>query len=191
MTEQERTLIAGCVKGEKAAWDAFVLQYSKLVYDTVIRTLRLYHAQMDDSFKDDLYQDFFVALAANDFHKLRQFKGLNSCTLASWLKAIANRLTIDFLRKLKNPTVELMENFPADQLNSAETLLDREQERLLYQAIDGLSNRDKLLISLHFRKGLGPEEIATIMHISVPAFYTQKSRLLDRLREILKESGAL
>jgi hypothetical protein len=35
MTEQEKTLLAGCVKGEKAAWDAFVKQYSNLVYHAI------------------------------------------------------------------------------------------------------------------------------------------------------------
>jgi len=45
MTEQEKTLLAGCLKGEEPAWDAFVLQYSNLVYNSIIRTLNLYHAQ--------------------------------------------------------------------------------------------------------------------------------------------------
>jgi hypothetical protein len=45
MTEQEMTLIAGCVKGEKAAWDAFVLQYSRLVYHSIKKTFSLYHAE--------------------------------------------------------------------------------------------------------------------------------------------------
>ncbi|MGH7835932.1 MAG: hypothetical protein ACREQK_19970 [Candidatus Binatia bacterium] len=32
MIDKERTLLAGCMQGDKAVWDAFVLQYSALVY---------------------------------------------------------------------------------------------------------------------------------------------------------------
>jgi hypothetical protein len=32
MTEQENLLIAGCLRGDKSAWDGFVQQYSNLVY---------------------------------------------------------------------------------------------------------------------------------------------------------------
>ena len=45
MTEKEQTLIAGCLRSEKAAWDSFVLQYSNLVYHTIKKTLSLHHAE--------------------------------------------------------------------------------------------------------------------------------------------------
>ncbi len=43
MTEDEQTLIAGCVHGDKAAWDVFIEQYSNLVYHTIKKTFSLYH----------------------------------------------------------------------------------------------------------------------------------------------------
>lgn len=45
MTDKEKGLLAGCQNGEKAAWDALVLQYSSLVYHTLRKTLALYHAE--------------------------------------------------------------------------------------------------------------------------------------------------
>ena len=39
MTDKERTLIAGCLKADKAAWHAVVEQYSSLVYHTIKSTL--------------------------------------------------------------------------------------------------------------------------------------------------------
>src|SRR5262245_45936068 len=38
MTKEEKTLIAACVNGDKAAWDAFVQQYGGLVYHTIYKT---------------------------------------------------------------------------------------------------------------------------------------------------------
>jgi hypothetical protein len=42
MTEQEKTLLAPCVSGNKTAWHHFVQQYSSLVYHTIRKTLASY-----------------------------------------------------------------------------------------------------------------------------------------------------
>jgi hypothetical protein len=57
MTEKEKTLIAGCLRNEKAAWDSFVLQYSNLVYHTIKKTLIRHHAEPHADVVEDLYQD--------------------------------------------------------------------------------------------------------------------------------------
>ena len=66
MTESERTLIAGCLRSEKAAWDSFILQYSNLVYHTIKKILILHHAEPRADLVEDLYQEFFVSLLRNE-----------------------------------------------------------------------------------------------------------------------------
>jgi len=51
MTEAEQILLAGCIHGDKTAWNSFVIQYSKLVYYTVRKTLTLHNAEC----RDDMY----------------------------------------------------------------------------------------------------------------------------------------
>jgi hypothetical protein len=58
MTEKEKTLIAGCLRSEKAAWDSFVLQYSNIVYHTIKKTLNFHHAEPRADLVEDLYQEF-------------------------------------------------------------------------------------------------------------------------------------
>ena len=188
MTEQEKTLIAGCVKGEKTAWDAFVQQYSNLVYHTIRKTLTLHHTESRDEVIEDLYQEFFISVLQNNCRKLSQFRGDGGCSLASWLRVVVSRLTIDFLRKQAAPTVEVTEAFASDEADASDSLIDREKEMSLSQALDGLSPRDRLIIQLSFRQALPPEEIAAILKMSVGAVYTQKSRILDKLREILRKN---
>ena len=182
MTEAERKLLAGCVAGEKAAWDAFVLQYSNLVYHTIRRSLTLHHTVGRDEVVEDLYQECFVALLRDDCKKLRQFKGDRGCTLASWLRVVVSRQTIDFLRKQTTPTVEVSETLASDQPEASDALINREEENSLNQALKALSARDRLIVELSYRQGLPSEEAATILKISVGAFYTQKSRVLAKLR---------
>jgi len=183
MTEQEKTLIAGCIKGDKATWDGFVQQYSNLVYHTIRKTLTLHHTESRDEMVEDLYQEFFISILQNNCRKLAQFRGDGGCTLASWLRVVASRLTIDFLRKERHPEVEVTETIASDQPGAPDLMLDREQADLLSRSIDSLSSRDRMIIELFYQQALPSQEIASILKISVGALYTQKSRILDRLRQ--------
>jgi len=183
--EQYRTLIAGCVNGDKAAWDEFVRQYSKLVYHTIYRTLARHHTSDVQSVAEDLFQEFFVSCLRDDCKKLRQFRGDRGCSLASWLRVIASRLAIDFLRQQRPPEEEVTDAIASGRQGIGESLIAREQEEYLAKAIEALPDRDRLLIDLAFRQELGAEQIAALLQISVGAVYTQKSRLLDKLRETL------
>ena len=129
MTEKEKTLLTGCLKGEKAAWDAFVLQYSSLVYHTIKKTLSLYHCDSSSNPVEDLYQDVFVSLLRDDFRKLRQFRGDRGCSLASWIRVLAARLTIDFLRKQGVAFVEASDAVASNDPDPAESLINEEQEK--------------------------------------------------------------
>jgi RNA polymerase sigma factor (sigma-70 family) len=192
MTEKEKTLIAGCLRNEKAAWDSFVLQYSNLVYHTIKKTLIHHHVETRADLVEDLYQEFFISLLRNDYKKLRQFKGAHSCSLASWLRLLTVRLTIDFLRK-QAPTSggvaggAMSRHIP----DAAEPLLNEQQQSLLNQAIQTLSPRDRILLDLCYRQALAYEEIARLLNTSVNAVYAQKSRVLEKIREAVRRSGAL
>jgi len=191
MTEQERNLLAGCLQREKAAWDAFVLQYSGLVYHTIKKTFILYHTAPRTDQVEDLFQEFFLSILRDDFKKLRQFKGERRCSLASWIRVIAARLTIDFLRKQESSKVEVTNNIPLEGSDPPLAVTQREEEEMLLQTLQSLSPRDRIFIDLCFRQGLPPDDIAAILKISVNAVYTQKSRILDKLRETLKKIKAL
>ena len=186
MTEAEKTLIAGCLHGDKAAWDGFVLQYSGLIYHTIRKTAAFHRAETPQDFADDLFQEIFLALVKDEFLQLRKFRGDRDCTLASWLRMIAARRTIDQLRKLSRPAnsaEELLYNQITEESDS-DTIDDQLQE--LNKALSELPSRDRILIDLCFRQNLPVQDVAAILHLSVGAVYTQKSRILAKLREALK-----
>lgn len=191
MTEKEKNLISGCLREEKSAWDAFVLQYSDLVYHTIKRTFNLYHTEARQDSVEDLFQEFFLSLIQENFKKLHQFRGDRGCSLASWLRVVASRRTIDYLRGQKQRDVEATESLSAEQPDPPDFFLNDEQEALLSKALEALSPRERILINLMYRQDLSPDDIASILKISVGALYTQKSRLLAKLREILEKSAAL
>lgn len=57
-----------------------------------------------------------------------------------------------------------------------------EQDAMLARAIESLPARDRMIIELTYHQALSPQEIASILKVSVGALYTQKSRILERLR---------
>ena len=191
MTDKDKTLIAGCLKGEKAAWDTFVQQYSNLVYHAIKKTFCLYHTEPRTEQIEDLYQDFFLAIVRDDFKKLRQFRGDQGCRLASWLRVIAGRLTIDFLRRKEPSQIEATDAVARDGLDQTDSLINENQEKLLTQALLALSSRDRMIVDLCYRQDLPVEEVAAILRTSVSAVYTNKSRVLDKIRAILRTSGFL
>jgi len=191
MTEKEKTLIAGCLRSDKAAWDSFVLQYSNLVYHTIKKTLNVHHAEPRADLVEDLYQEFFVSLLRNGHKKLRQFRGAHDCSLASWLRLLTARLTIDFLRKRASTSHEIAGSMSLESSDPAEPLINEQQQSLLNQAIQTLSPRDRILLDLCYRQALASEQIAALLKTSVNAVYTQKSRVLEKIREVLRRSGAL
>jgi RNA polymerase sigma factor (sigma-70 family) len=191
MTDKEQALIQGCLRSEKASWDSFVLQYSNLVYYTIKKTLLRHHTDSRADTVEELYQEFFVSLLRDECKKLRQFKGLRDCSLASWLRIVTTRLTIDFIRKQALPAGELANAIARDSPDPAEPLINEEQQKLLNQAIQSLSARDRVLLDLCYRQLLASDEVAQILKISVNAVYAQKSRVLEKIREVLRKSGAL
>ncbi|HEV8721301.1 MAG TPA: sigma-70 family RNA polymerase sigma factor [Candidatus Binatia bacterium] len=190
MTQREKNLLAGCIRGDKASWDAFVLQYSALVYHTIRKTFVTFHAETKSDLVDDLFQEFFLAIVRDDFKKLRQFRGDTGCSLASWLRVVAARMTIDFLRKQGSSKSEPNpQTVPND--DPAASLIIREEERALGDAVKSLSSRDQIFLDLCFVRALPPEDIAAILKTSVNAVYTQKSRILEKKSARRKKSQSL
>ena len=187
MTNQEKDLLAGCLRRQKVAWDAFVLQYSPLVYHTIRKTLAFYHAEVGPDVAEELFQEFFVALLRDDLKKLRQFKGSRGCSLASWLRVVTARLTIDALRKQKPSELELVEALFVDSSDPAMSFFQEKRYESLFNALQTLPSRDRLLLDLYYCQALPPEEVAAILETSVNVIYTRKSRILVKLRDVLRK----
>jgi RNA polymerase sigma-70 factor (ECF subfamily) len=187
MTEQETLLISACVHGDKTAWNRFVEQYSNLVYHSIRKTLSFYRADLPNEQIDDLFQEFFIRILQDDFKKLRQFRGDAGCSLGSWIRLVASRLVIDFLRKKTPIGTQITHRIPAADPAPDELVIRQEENSLLEQTIRTLSPKERIFLDLCFRKGLTAEELAIHLNLSLAAVYTQKSRLLEKMRQSLRK----
>lgn len=193
-------LLSACIRGEKEGWDAFVKRYSKLIFYSIHKTLTLHNCILPQDDIDDLFSSVFVSLLDNNYRKLRQYEGRHGCTLTSWIRLIAVRHTIDFLRSQRShvsinddhdDTQPLIEKISDTGTSFEEHLEEADTARALKEAIEELPSSDRLFMELFYEKELPPEEIADIMNVSVNTVYSKKNRVREKLKKILIEKGAI
>jgi RNA polymerase sigma factor (sigma-70 family) len=180
-----------CVAGDRDAAGEFVRRYSDLVYRSIQHTLRVKHIACTPDDLSDLHNTVFVHLFENRRRRLRQFKGKNGCSLASWVRLITVRAVLNQLRKQgvngfvgwKNvhSTEELAELCDTC-VDPMEHLQRSEQMRLLDSAMQRLPSRDRLFLKLYLERGMTAAQIADVMHISTANVHTVKHRAIQRLK---------
>lgn len=185
----EDELLKGCIAGDKRTWDVFVERYNKLIYHTIYKTLRVNNKPTPPDDVNDLFQDVFASLCANSYKKLRAFDPQKGVSLASWVRIITLRMTIDHLRKEKDLTSLDGMAIEPSQEGEQEEIINRESQALLGELVGELPDKDKLLIELHYIRELPPEEVAQLLHISVGAFYTRKNRIIEKIKKLAQDKN--
>lgn len=197
----EQDLVSSCIEGDKQAWDTFVEKYTNLIYHTSRRVLDRYYVDYLYSELEDIHNGIFLALIENSYKKLRQFQGLNGCSVSSWLVTVATNYTLNFLRDRKDAVS--LDASPADDTNSLidtitdegptvfDILAESEQYQLLRELMESLNPKEKLFLKYFYEDDLPPEEIASLMSVSVSTIYSTKSRIIDKLRTMAKKKKLL
>jgi RNA polymerase sigma factor (sigma-70 family) len=150
---------------------------------------------------EDIHNSVFLSLIENDYKKLRQYKGINGCTVSSWIMIITTNTTLNFIKRNKD-SISLddrsdseertfKDTIPDPQPSVIEQIKESEKAELLRELIEGLSPNDKLFLKYCFEDELQPEEIAGIINLSVSAIYSKKSRIIDKLQKIAKKKNLL
>lgn len=189
--ETERGLLASVLDNRPGAWEGFVNRYSKLVYFSIHHTFKLKCMESRDEDIEDIYGDVFLELFKNDFRKLRQFKGKNGCTLATWIRMIASRTALDRIREsIKREGIisadELVPDYSPDLKPGPEqSYTTKEEFALLEKAIHAMSVQDQLFFTLYYVRGMEPEDIAKALGVSVSTVYSKKTRLSSKLKKAI------
>ena len=158
---------------------------------------RLYEAHVDRVYRlafrmtgsDDLAQDFTQETFVRAFDRLGQFRG--DAAFATWLHAIAVRVVLNAMRKVKRLRRRETE------LNEAAHSTDRRGSwsggagsdpilrARLVEAIDRLPERYRLAFVMHDVEGYTHEEIGEAMGVETGTSKSLVSRARSKLREAL------
>ena len=127
---------------------------------------------------DDIAQDAFIQA----FERCAEFRGEG--TFAAWVKRIAARLYIKRVAKEARYVAEV-ETEEAVQPADPGGLMD------LDEALKGLSEPERLCVSLCHGAGMAHPEIATALNLPLGTVKSHVKRGLDKLRARLKPAESL
>lgn len=191
-----------CLKNaRRGQWDAFVEMAQPIVASAVIRTLSRF-SKPDRDLVDDLVQDTFVKLCADDFRVLRSFRAEDTLSLCAYLRMVASSTTLDHLRsqgaKKKGggqlqTAVEDLESVLVAPGNPLKTI----EQKLLIERVEGClerqSDRDRRIFWLYHRHGYTPQNIAALPGIAVEprGVETVLYRLTRAVRDCFRKAGLL
>nr|WP_040770156.1 sigma-70 family RNA polymerase sigma factor [Rhodopirellula maiorica] len=90
LSEVDRQFLQRCLERAPRAWQNFVDRFLGLVVHVANHTAESRGISLDQSTRDDLVAEVFLALIANDFGVLRRFR--RNCSLATYLTVVARRV---------------------------------------------------------------------------------------------------
>ncbi len=166
-------------------------RYHRIVAATVVKGLFAARIQ-PTSFADDLIQEVYMRLCANNRRALREFTGSNELAFCGFLRRVAHNIVQDHLRSRKNrPNDPLPEDLPvkSEGTDDPDTrLLLNEVVHLLDRAVPPeTAERDKTLFLLYFRQGLSARSIAGLpaMGLSEKGVESALLRMTKQLRVLV------
>ena len=167
-------IIEKCKSGDGSAQTELYKRYHKGMFSVCMRILN-HSAEAEDAM-----QEAFIAA----FKQLDTFKG--EVTFGSWLKKIAINRSIDLLRKRKIQ-YEDISRLPDYADVSYEGKYEDITPEMIKNAISGLQDNYRVVLSLFLLEGYDHDEIASIMKIYNGTTRIIYQREKEKLKSILKE----
>jgi len=181
---EDRALLAECLRGDPAAWAAFVERFAGLLAFVVDRTASQRRQTLTRADRDDLMADIMLEIIHRDAAVLRSFAGRSS--LATYLTVVARRVSVRGLSRLAQVHGMLgtedggrLAHVPAA---GAAGTADRER---LEDLLGRLPADEARLVRLHHLDGHSYGEISRLTGMPLGSI----GPALSRARQKLKEAG--
>ena len=184
----EKELIALAKAGDERSFELLIEQCKTKAYNIALRYLRNEEDAMD------VLQESFIKI----YRHLGSFK--EGSKFDTWVYRIVVNTCNDMLRKNHGAPVESLNRsdeeeeeytleLPDTDPGPQESLLRKEQAKLILDALDQLKPDQKEVVILRDIQGFAYEEIAEMLNCSIGTIKSRINRSRSRLREILLEQN--
>jgi RNA polymerase sigma factor (sigma-70 family) len=171
MQLMDEVLVRKAMEGDRYAFGQLIEKYKNAVYGLA------YHLVRDYAESQDLSQEAFLQA----YLKLQQLK--QPAKFASWLKRITANICKMWLRRPK-PELVSWEELKEDKLQMDASYEAEEIKQDVREAIDALSEKNRLTITLYYIDGLTQKEIGDFLGVPLGSI---KSRLHEAKKHLRKE----
>lgn len=178
---QEAEYWASLLRGDKAAWDRFVVRVAPLIRAVARRVVEPAGRAAD---LPDVVQDTFMALCRDDFNLLKRYDPALA-SLNTYLGVIATRRALDHLRRCGKTSVDL-ELIPEEAL----AIPPMEPARPLKLPDDLLTPRQALILRLIYERDMDVDEVARDLGIAAQSVRSLRHKALERLRAHISKDTA-
>jgi RNA polymerase sigma-70 factor (ECF subfamily) len=182
---QPAELIRVCAQtGQTPAWEEFIRRFNPLIARVVVRTARRW-GQLSPSVLDDLVQETYLKLCAEDCRLLRTFESRQPEAIYGYLKVVTANVVHDHFKSAyaaKRGSGEVTEEIDDVRLNAASavrppaanqvsmerTILFQEIDRHLARLLPVADlPRSRLIFWLYYRSGLTASAIASLPNVGL------------------------
>src|SRR5688572_22056531 len=177
------SLIAQCLNGDQAAWDAIVRQNWRKVFNVAYKFV----GKHDEA--EDLTQDIFLKI----FKALKTFD--RRANFHTWLFSISRNLCIDHYRSVRKERQTINRDVDANDLSPESTTISphaaleqRDRVELLRAALDLLAPTLRTAVMMRDVQELSYREIAVSLHLPEG---TVKSRINRGRTELARQIQVL
>ncbi len=184
LTEIDRNLLKRCLAEEPGAWKDFVDRYIGLFAHVINHTAHVRSVVVTPEDVDDLCAEIFVALLANEYAVLRQFRG--KCSLATYLTVVARRIAVREIARRR--MAEALGHVSAHQNSLAHAqAAGREQQRVddreeVQRMLRNLPPNDAEVVRQFHLEGKSYREISSRLGIPENSIGPTLTRARDQMR---------
>lgn len=180
LSEVDRQLLQRCLDRAPRAWQDFVDRFLGLVVHVANHTAEARHVRLDESTREDLVSDVFVAIIANDFGVLRKFR--RNCSLATYLTVISRRVIARRLASAsplpQNTNGTLVDVAPGQ--NGLPTRMeDREEVEKLMTRLD---EKEASVVRMYHLEGKSYAQISQVVGIAENSVGPVLTRAREKMR---------
>jgi len=180
-THTDKELFCMVAQADEAAFSEIFRRYDKRIYPFVLKMIKT------NAVAEELTQEIFIKLWFNR----QKLNVVNNPS--SYLFTIAANHTLDHIRKklnerkMLNSLSDILTNNSSN--NAEESMLFRDCEALVQQAVLGLPAQQKKVYTLSRQQGLSNEEIARQLNLSPNTVRNHLSEALRSIRAFLEQKG--
>jgi len=176
-------LVKACVgSNNEAAWAEFIRRFQPLIAKVVGRTARRYWPQAPRHLLDDLIQETYLKLCADDCRLLRQFQSRHRDSIYGFLKVVSASVVLDHFKSERarkrdtSQTEALSERASLDRPAAGSGSLLTMEEQVALRQIDEIVGqlftgtilvRNRAIFWLNHRDGMTAQAIASIPWIGL------------------------
>ncbi|WP_146403823.1 sigma-70 family RNA polymerase sigma factor [Planctomycetes bacterium CA13] len=179
LSEVDRQLLQRCLDRAPRAWQNFVDRFLGLAVHVANHTAESRGITLDESTRDDLVSEVFLAIIADDLGVLRRFR--RNCSLATYLtvisrRVIARRLTAS--QKTPQPTAQVESASPSGNGHHSRIENSEEVQQLMLR----LDPQEANVVRMYHLEGKTYQEISQVVGMSENSIGPVLSRARAKMR---------